>query len=301
MESPENIDIKNNDQTCQDIANTWNENQEVFLKGISERSNCMRWLHTQCYLYYESANFYLTIPNVIISTLNGSFTMSLNSLFPDPGTQKYAITIIGLISILSAVLTTMNQYLKSQQMMESHRAAGLAHAKLYRTICNELAVRCDQRSNSIHFLKIVKIEQDRLESTSPTILPSVIEKFNLQFADKNIEKPELTGDLDHTVINKEKKEREIFVRSSADKLKSFGNFLSSPDRDNKIKNDEVVKRDFISLNTVLPNNNEYEFQPKTPKSPLFDNNTVLSSVKTYKKTTKGETKTREDDNIIELK
>jgi len=184
-----------------EIAATWNENQEVFLKSTSERANCMRWLHNQCNLHFDNLNFYFTIPNVVISTLNGSFTMSLNSLFPDPGAQKYATTIIGLISILSAILITMNQYVKSQQMMEAHRAAGLSYGKLHRTICNELAVRRDQRSNAIEFLKIVKAEQDRLESTSPNILPSVIRKFNKQFLDRAIEKPEIAGDLDETFIN----------------------------------------------------------------------------------------------------
>jgi hypothetical protein len=127
--------------------------------------------------------------------------MSLTSLFPDPGAQKYATTVIGLISILSAVLITMNQYVKSQQMMESHRAAGLAYGKLHRMICNELAVRRDQRSNALEFLKVVKAEQDRLESTSPNILPSVIMMFNRQFIDRNIEKPEIAGDLDATEVN----------------------------------------------------------------------------------------------------
>jgi hypothetical protein len=148
-------------------------------------------------------NFYLTIPNVVISTINGSFTMSLNSLFPDPGSQKYATTIIGLVSIFSAVLITMNQYLKSQQMMEAHRAAGLAYGKLHRAISNELAMRRDQRSNAFEFLKYVRTEQDRLENISPNILPSIIRQFNLQFADRDIEKPEIAGDLDAVNVNKE--------------------------------------------------------------------------------------------------
>ncbi len=167
----------------------------------------MRWLHNQCQLHFESLNFWLTIPNVIISTLNGSFTMSLNSLFPDPDSQKAATTIIGLVSIFSAVLITMNQYVKSQQMMEAHRAAGLAHGKLHRIIMNELALRRDQRSNGLEFLKLVRTEQDRLENSSPSILPSVIQRFNLQFADRNIEKPEIAGDLDETNVNQTSKHR----------------------------------------------------------------------------------------------
>lgn len=191
--------------TSTDIACTWNESQEKLLKGISERSNCMRWLHNQCQIYFESMNFYLTIPNVIISTLNGSFTMALNSLFPNPDSQQAATTVIGLVSIFSAVLITMNQYVKSQQMMEAHRSAGLAYGKLHRLICNELALRRDQRQHSLEFLKVVRAEQDRLENTSPTILPKVIAKFNIQFANRDIEKPEIAGDLDEVEINSQRK------------------------------------------------------------------------------------------------
>ncbi len=194
-------------ETSSVIAASWNDSQERLLKGIAERSNCMRWLHTQCNLYFEYLNFYLTIPNVIISTLNGSFTMSLTSLFPDLDSQKAATTIIGLISIFSAVLITMNQYVKSQQMMEAHRSAGLSYSKLHRMIMNELSLRRDQRSNGLDFLKLVRQEIDRLENTAPSILPAIIKRFNIQFAESEIEKPEIAGDLDQVEVNHEKKRK----------------------------------------------------------------------------------------------
>jgi hypothetical protein len=127
--------------------------------------------------------------------------MSLTSLFPNGDQQKAATTIIGLISIFSAMLITMNQYIKSQQMMESHRSASLGCGKLHRMISNELALRRDQRTNALDYLKYVRMEQDRLENISPSILPHIIKKFNVQFKDKHIEKPEITGDLDTVEIN----------------------------------------------------------------------------------------------------
>lgn len=198
------------------ISASWNENQEKLLKGISERSNCMRWLHNQCNLHFESLNFYFTIPNVIISTLNGGFTMSLTSLFPEPGDQKVATTIIGLISIFSGVLITMNQYMKSQQMMEAHRSAALSYGKLHRLIQNELALTRDQRMMALDFLKMVRTEQDRLENTSPSILPNIILKFNIQFESRNIEKPEIAGDLDETEVNAASRRHRRHYEESAD-------------------------------------------------------------------------------------
>jgi len=214
-----------------DLIASWSDIEEQMLKGISERSNCMRWLHHQCSMYFETLNFYFTIPNIIISTLNGSFTMSLTALFPEAGSQKTATTIIGLISIFSAVLITMNQYIKSQQMTEAHRSAALAYGKLSRVIMNELSMRRDQRTNGVDFIKTVRVEMDRLENTSPTILEFIIKKFIIQFSDKDIEKPEITGDIDQVSIN-----REIHRRKKHD---SFYNYIFTK---NKVdaKNDVTV-------------------------------------------------------------
>ena len=129
------VDVQS--ETTTEIVASWNDSQELLLKAIAERSNCMRWLHNECNLYFENLNFFFTIPNVVISTVNGSITMSLNTLFPEPESQRTATTIIGLVSIFSAILITMNQYMKSQQMSEAHRAAGLAYGKLHRLIMNE--------------------------------------------------------------------------------------------------------------------------------------------------------------------
>ena len=200
-------DEETRSESSTDLISSWNDGEEKLLKGVSERCNCMRWLHTQSNLYFDSLNFYFTIPNVIISTLNGSFTMSLTAIFQNAESQRTATTIIGLISILSAVLITMNQYLKTQQMAEAHRISSLAYGKVYRMITNELSLRRDQRTNGLDFLKLIRLEIDRLESTSPAILPFIIKRFSIQFADKNIEKPEITGDIDEVEINREIRRR----------------------------------------------------------------------------------------------
>ena len=227
-------------------TSSWNTGQEELLKAISERSNCMRWLHTQCYYYFENANFFITIPNVIISTLNGGFTMSLTSLFPDPVSQKAATTIIGLVSIFSAMLITMNQYIKSQQMMESHRAAALSQGKLYRMISNELALRRDQRTNALEFLRVVRLEQDRLENMSPNILPNIIVKFNIQFKDRDIEKPEVVGDLDEVVVNHRTKNSNGIHSPEYKENKSPITFFSK-------KNEQQINTVPVKFN--LPNTN----------------------------------------------
>ena len=220
--SPEKSEEESISENSSVIAASWSSSEEKLLKSIAERSNCMRWLHTQCNLHFDNLNFYFTIPNIIISTLNGSFTMSLSALLPDPNSQRIATFVIGLVSIFSAVLITLNQYMKSQEMTEAHRAAAVAYSKLSRIIMNELSLRREQRTNGLEFLKYVRAEVDRLENTAPAIIHNIIYRFNLTFADKNIEKPEITGDLDEVEINKISKKR----RNSLTMFKSIRGALN---------------------------------------------------------------------------
>lgn len=239
MESPDKNNNENELETSSMIAASWNTAQEALLKGIAERSNGMRWLHNQSQTHFDTLNFYFTIPNVVITTVNGSITMSLNSLVSESGNQKIALTIIGLISIFAAILTTINQYIKSAQMAESHRVSAIAYGKLYRVIMNELALRRDQRVNSMDFLKTIRGEQDRLENSSPMILAIIIQRFNNQFANSKIEKPEITGDLDEVNIN----------RSPTGLIHRVYSFVSSPFSKNKNK----VTPNNTSSNNTSPN------------------------------------------------
>jgi hypothetical protein len=94
--------------------------------------------------------------------------------------------------------------MKTSSLAEAHRAAALAYGKLYRLILTELSLRRDQRTDAKPFLKMVRAEQDRLQDMSPTISACIISQFNATFkSNVLLEKPEITGDLDHIVISME--------------------------------------------------------------------------------------------------
>lgn len=130
-------------------------------------------------------------------------TIGLSSLF-STGDQTVATTVIGAATIGSGVLTTINQYMKTASLAEAHRAAALAYGKLYRLIHSELSLKRDQRTEVKAFLIMVRTEQDRLQDMSPTISECIIAQFNAAFKGNTmLEKPEITGDLDHIVISME--------------------------------------------------------------------------------------------------
>jgi hypothetical protein len=192
-------------QTSTEIASTWNSAHENLLASIADRANCYRWLHNECHGKYELYNFYLTIPSIVLSAVTGSATIGLTSIFSEED-QKSASITIGLLTLGCGALTSVNQFMKTSQYSEAHRSASVAYGKLHRVISSELALRRDQRTNALDFLKHIRTEQDRLQETSPIILKSVIEKFRKEFKDhRELEKPEIVGDLDHVQVNRTRK------------------------------------------------------------------------------------------------
>jgi len=225
-------------ETPTEIANTWNSGQEELLAAIGDRSNCLRWMHSKCQDTFAWYNFAFTLPSIAVSSLVGSLTMSLPSL-TTPENTTTATTALGLLGIGVGVLTSINQYMKCAQLAEAHRASAVAYGKLHRSILNELAIRRDQRSNALEYLKIVRIEQDRLQENSPIILDDVIKKFNAAFRDNtSLEKPEIAGDLDHVQINRTMRhtvdsadsssEQQMYSMKSSSALYALSPKVSSP-------------------------------------------------------------------------
>lgn len=181
----------------------WEHAEETLLAGIGDRCNGYRWLHTRSQSHFENWNFGLTIPSIVLSAITGSVTIGLSSLFP-LGEQTTATTILGAVTIGSGILTTINQYMNTSSLAESHRIAALAYGKLYRLIHTELSLNREQRTEIKAFLTLVRAEQDRLQEMSPTISSCVIAQFNAIFkGNTTLEKPEVAGDLDHIVISME--------------------------------------------------------------------------------------------------
>jgi hypothetical protein len=192
--------IEDTSQSSTDIANTWNSAHETLLASIGDKANCMRWMHTESQIYYDRWNFWLSIPSVTLTALAGSATIGTIQL---PAQAQTIVSIcIGIVTISTGILTSINQLLKAPQFSESHRIASIAYGKLYRVISNELALRRDQRAPAQEFLKIIRTEQDRLEESCPVIQSNIIRRFNNKVeSNATLEKPEIVGELDHRRIN----------------------------------------------------------------------------------------------------
>jgi hypothetical protein len=188
MSEPEKKDSKKEDHS-------WHEQQAKLLKNWAEISSSYRWLHYQAYLAYKTKNLFYMIPLIIMSTVTGTANFAQSS-FPEfirPNVPQ----IIGAINLISAILTTIYQFLKISEYMESHRISSINYGKLARTITVELNLPVkDRSSGGAQCVKQTRNEIDRLIEQCPSIPKNILNQYSSKFSNIGLAEPEII------VINK---------------------------------------------------------------------------------------------------
>jgi hypothetical protein len=168
----------------------WHKQQMELLRKWAEIASCYRWMHNQAYMIYKKKNLYFMIPLIIMSTLTGTANFAQSS-FPEV-IRPNVPQIIGAINLISAIMTTIYQFLKVSEYMESHRISSINYGKLARNITTELNIPVkDRDSSGADCVKITRNEIDRLIEQSPAIPGNVLTIFGSKFSDKGIEQPEI--------------------------------------------------------------------------------------------------------------
>lgn len=159
-------------------------------------------MHDRAEKMYTKKNMYMTIPVIILSTLTGTASVGIGSIAGgDEEFQKYLNFGIGGVSLIAGILTTLNNFLRYAQLSESNKVAGVAWGKFQRLIAVELALKPDERMDSLDFLKICRADLDRLIEQSPPIPDSIIYEFEREFKDRpNLRRPDICHGLDHTHV-----------------------------------------------------------------------------------------------------
>lgn len=179
----------------------WTSECEILLAEWSEKATCYRWLHNTSEKKYRLRYYMFSIPVIILSTLTGAANVGLSSYVPESN-QSTAQAIVGGINIFAGILSTLQNFLKVAELMESHRSAGVSWSKLGRNISIELAIDPERRQNCHDFLAICRAEYDRLIEQSPLITTDVINEFKKRFKEYKTSKPAITNGLDKCVIYK---------------------------------------------------------------------------------------------------
>jgi hypothetical protein len=125
-----------------------------------------------------------------MSTVTGTANFA-QTTFPDV-IRPYVPAIIGSINLISAIMTTIYQFLKISEFMESHRISSINYGKLARTITVELSLPIkDRNSGGAECVKNSRTEIDRLIEQSPAIPKHVLIKYEYEFSGKGLSEPEI--------------------------------------------------------------------------------------------------------------
>jgi hypothetical protein len=190
----------------------WHIQHERILKNWGEASSCFRYMHFKAYQYYKSLSFIFTLPVIILSTVTGTANFA-QSTFPKDWVA-YVPSVIGGLNLFAAILTTLSQFLKVSELMESHRVTAIHYGKLTRNIQLELALPVAERTHDgDNMVELCRSEYDRLIEQSPPVPKDIIKKFDTTFPDSptssKFTRPELTNIIPIEMFDNEKEEERI--------------------------------------------------------------------------------------------
>lgn len=175
----------------------WSEEHEDILIDWADKAMCYRWLHARANQQFAKLARWFTIPVIIISTVTGTANFAQDRVPVEY--VHFFVMVVGTLNIIAGIISTVQQFLKINELNESHRVSSIAWAKFYRNIKVELAKNPKERIPITQMLKYCKEEFDRLMETSPSINEKVIKKFNKTFKNSDtfnmIKKPEICDAL----------------------------------------------------------------------------------------------------------
>jgi len=181
--------------------NGWTRELENLFAEWADKASCYRWMHEKTGRMYHTSDQSLSFPVIILSTVTGAANFAMNSISNDPSIKTYVQLGLGGLSILTGIISTIANRLAYASSAEAHRGAAISWGKFNRLIVIELSLHPDERMESVAFMKMFRIELDRLIEQSPSIPESIIESFIYEFKEfTDIKKPDITGDLEHTRV-----------------------------------------------------------------------------------------------------
>ena len=179
----------------------WSDEVELLLKEWAEKASCWRWLYGRSEKKYRYKYYCFSIPVIILSTLTGTANFGMDSYVPE-NSKQLATAIVGGLNLFAGVLSTLQNFLKVAENMESSRSCCVAWSKLQRSIQIELSLDPKRRQNCHDFLKICRAEYDRLTELSPIVDDDIIDTFKSKFKSYEISKPSICNGLDTIKIYK---------------------------------------------------------------------------------------------------
>lgn len=247
----ETIKVKSENEKRVENLIKWTKYHEKILSEWADKAWCYGWLHGKSNAKYAFLMKLFAIPVIIISTITGTANYAQNRV-PEGYANMYVI-MVGTLNILVGIIGTIQQFLKINELNESHRVSSISWNKFHRNIRLELAKKPSERVPVGQMLKSSREEYDRLLETSPNIEIKIINKFKKTFQKKKdynlITKPDICDELPKSQIYKRPNLRDI-IRNKVIGNKELQMQAMQDSKDYKnnelMKNKEKEIKEFIS-------------------------------------------------------
>jgi hypothetical protein len=170
---------------------------ENLLKEESEKAESMGILHSMSSQKYNYLSIFINIPVIVLSSIIGF--LSPLSLFPNQA------IFLGSLSILVAILKTIDNYFDWTKRGEGHRITGLNYNKISKFIQIQLSLEKECRIIANDLLTIITTDLQNLKDAEPCIPQDVIKTFKIKYKDETTALPPIANGLTKVIINKKLK------------------------------------------------------------------------------------------------
>ena len=154
------------------MEHVWHESNEVFFKALGDEAQLQALCHMKSHEEFSTRSRGYQLPIIILSVMCGSGNF-VSTSFPD--NQDTIILGVGVLSIVTSIISSVAQYLKLAEKSEAHRIAYVSWEKFYNNIRFQLSKRREEREELANYMSAVTNEYQRLQEISP-LLPDKITK-----------------------------------------------------------------------------------------------------------------------------
>ena len=190
---------------------SWTDQIESLLSGWADTAAVYKWLHDKSHRKYKRKNKFLAIPTMILSLITGSLGIGLQGYVPAEYMSIGQGTLGGM-GVFIGILQGLQTQFGFAQRSEKHSGSSLGWGKLQRNIQIELSIEREFRKDADSFVKVCRMEYDRLTEQSPPIPSDVLEMFKIIFKKQAEEKrknededlilPDICDSIKHTKVYK---------------------------------------------------------------------------------------------------
>ena len=262
----EDVDILNDDITGgeNDVKPTkWDDDFEKICSYMIDEAQINTFLHLRSFKSYSAWSSAFQIPIIVLSAVVGSANFASSNF------GKYRdniILIIGGISILIAIISSIAQYLKLSELKESHRMSSFHWEKFYNKLKVQLMLKREYRRRLPDFYDDVLTEYQRLKEISPIFLKRIEKLAKKKAGYQHLNIPFYLNGFSPVIPYEKAQENYEFYYLTNNHEKEMSDFIYKKPRSKTFKKEiEIIKQHKALSNKTTPDTTPTTTPKTTPK------------------------------------